>query len=177
MIIIEGTDCVGKTTLAKKIEAQAGLLYRHLSKPPDGFHPYYGYLPLMNRNFVCDRLWLSDIAYRQAEDTQCKITPFIRDMLIAQQTLLGAVQIVITCDRELLKQKYKPETEMYDVQTLLNANDAFSIMEMSGKLFGIDLRFRLTEAIPWVNDGMLEQIVRLHAKKQMDLIELFLQKQ
>ena len=165
MIIIEGTDCVGKTTLAKKIEAETGLLYRHLSRLPDGFNHYHDYLPLMHHNFVCDRLWLSDLAYRKAENKQCDITPFIRSMLIAQQTLIGTIQVVITCDQQLLAKRWN-SNQMYDLRTTSAANGAFRLYAMSPRSYSVDLHIHLTEENPWPDES---ETINLHKQLKQQL--------
>ena len=166
MIILEGADGVGKTTLAKKLESELGLTYRHLSRLPDQFHRYWDYLPLMNKRFICDRLWLSEYAYCYARDES--VDEKYRRLLIAQQSLLGAYTVVITRDSEL---RYQDKDEMYNKQIITRANIWF--LTANDRIYDIDYAIHCTESKPWPDDSDLNHIKEQWQMKQKLLKDIY----
>lgn len=68
IIIIEGIDGSGKTTLAKQLSAQTGYPIIHKSNPKDDVEKLRmmgEYLQLVrgNKNVIFDRCWYSEMAY------------------------------------------------------------------------------------------------------------------
>lgn len=167
MIVIEGADGVGKTTLAKQLEREIGLLYRHLSRLPDGFHRYRDYLPLFNKRFVCDRLWLSELAYCFArQETSCPCTPAHVRLLVAQMALHGAYHVVITADDSVIEDRYNSSGQMYDLPTILRANEWYS---MASELeYSIDHIIHITPTKPNILD-FVPIIIASHKERQNEL--------
>lgn len=71
MLIIEGSDCLGKTTLAKKIvdkvmEKGYPALYSHMGRPNESIFDFFlDYKKMINPCFVMDRFHLGGLAYHQ----------------------------------------------------------------------------------------------------------------
>lgn len=68
IIIIEGADGSGKTTLANKLSAQTGYPLIHMSQPKDAVEEQrmfieYKDLICQNKNIILDRCWYSEMAY------------------------------------------------------------------------------------------------------------------
>jgi uracil-DNA glycosylase family 4 len=66
LIVIEGPDGVGKTTLAKFITSETGFKYKKFSNPPNqdaAYKEYIDWLSSRQPNTVCDRSWLGEFAY------------------------------------------------------------------------------------------------------------------
>lgn len=68
IIIIEGIDGAGKTTLAEQISKQTGYTIVHRSKPNDEAEKLrmmgeYLQLVRSSRNIILDRCWYSEMAY------------------------------------------------------------------------------------------------------------------
>lgn len=68
IIIIEGTDGAGKTTLANKLAESTGFTYLHRSKPKDEEERKqalmdYGDMCHNARNIIVDRCWYSEMVY------------------------------------------------------------------------------------------------------------------
>ncbi len=124
MIIIEGADMTGKTSLCKDIELNAGLLYQHISKPPGSWPVPQGYIDLVNQHTVRDRFHLSDIAYKLATKNRLLLTAQTLDIIEAHLTMVGCFTVVITAEDCLLEQRFAKlqEREMYDLETILKAN-------------------------------------------------------
>lgn len=93
LIIIEGADKTGKTTLAKAIEKRFGYRYHH-SGPPKG-HPadeYIDFLLNLKRPTVCDRFHLGELVYGPMFRGKAGISPLelltIERVLRLKQTIL-----------------------------------------------------------------------------------------
>ncbi len=62
MIVLEGADGVGKTTLARAIAEALNLKVRHMSRPDDDFDHVSGYMSLVGKH-VQDRFHLGSVVY------------------------------------------------------------------------------------------------------------------
>ena len=135
MIIIEGTDLVGKTTLAKTLVKTlngsieeirragesighpvftaipgltASMRYQHLTVPPPGWDHRSDYLRMCDRNVVQDRLWLSEMAYGKVTRGHSIVSDDRFWSLEAKARAdFGAVTIVIIGRREQIEKEYK----------------------------------------------------------------------
>ena len=137
MIVIEGGDAVGKTTLARYlVELLNGIhnkphVYRHLGKLADTFDQYWDYLPLMHRFSVQDRLYASRCIYGSVAHNQRALTPEEYRLLDAHARTLGTVHVFLTADEELIRERCATEAEradtthrgLYDADTVLRVND------------------------------------------------------
>jgi uracil-DNA glycosylase family 4 len=66
LIVIEGPDGVGKTTIAKFIASESGFKYKKFSNPPNqdaAYKEYIDWLSSRQPNTVCDRSWLGEFVY------------------------------------------------------------------------------------------------------------------
>lgn len=131
MIVVEGTDNLGKTTLCnalvKEINAR-GLphVYTHFGKLSDSFDRVWDYLPHMNPCVVMDRFYMSRQAYGKALKNQ-------RTLNFEQYRLLDAwlrmhrgytVLVVASDDRlkdDWLGDRGKPELYTLDQAVKVNA--------------------------------------------------------
>jgi len=135
MLIVEGTDLVGKTTFCHKLldalnahpELGNAYQYQHLTRLPPGFHRYWGYLPRMGRNLVQDRFHDSEMAYCYGRDENCMLTEETYQLVQAQLDLLGAYKVVITATENLLEERFKRKhkDEMYTISVIQRANEWF----------------------------------------------------
>jgi len=173
MLIIEGTDHVGKTTLAKKLERRFsahGFVYQHLSRLTDGFDRYWGYLPLIRPRVVQDRLFLSEIAYASArgESSEATLPPEYLRLLNAHKHLVGGFTVLITCNDYLLTSRYAKEEnqehQMYKTPIVIAANKAF--MCLPAQLIEPGYHIHLTKDRPWPSEDQLEEIVQEYTRLQ-----------
>jgi len=95
MIIIDGPDHVGKTTLAKALANVLPITYRHLSKLHNRFDPYWDYVPMMDRCVLMDRFYDSRTAYGIALQNQLPLDTFHMDLLDAHAKLHGAIRVLV----------------------------------------------------------------------------------
>src|SRR5690349_732982 len=106
MLIIEGSDLVGKTTFCAKLLkmewAQTfGYTYQHLSKLSSGFNRLTGHLALARRRVIQDRFHLSDLAYRYALKEDQRLKPEEYRIIDGYLRGLGAYTVVVCADDEL----------------------------------------------------------------------------
>lgn len=125
IIIIDGCDLVGKTTLAKKLEAKTGLVYQHLSRLPDAFDRYWGYLDRMgDGRVVYDRFHMSEVAYARMRGDETPLTPERYRLVDAQLRLRGCVTVVVTAEESLIRARWGRD-EMYDLEQVVAVNRIF----------------------------------------------------
>jgi thymidylate kinase len=133
VIVIEGTDMMGKTTLAQQLWTHPALQERgyeiqHLSRLPHGHDRCWHYVQRMNQNAIFDRFYLSEIAYAEAREDTFK--PFSSEHLRwvhANAQIHGVYTILLLAEpaREVLEPRYR-DGEMYNLDVILKANIAFS---------------------------------------------------
>lgn len=135
MLILEGSDLVGKTTLAKQLtkrlwDARMPHVYSHFSRLPDAFDRYWGYVERASRDVVQDRYHMSEIAYgvgrgdlgRLGDNT---LTPERYRLVDAHIRAMGAYTVVLySSEPQLLRDRYEREQarEMYDIDLVLRVN-------------------------------------------------------
>jgi len=183
MIIIEGTDLVGKTRLCERLIAELNergkpVVYDHFGRLPKGWDYYWDYLGRMNRNVVMDRFTLSEVAYRYANKEPQNILPEDWRVLDAKLRLVGAVTVVVTAADSIIAREYdnRRDEEMFDLDVVLRANDAFAqlaegVGELS-KTFGqvdIDIVYRITHGggFPSSSDFLVKDIIQHWEKRQV----------
>jgi thymidylate kinase len=124
MIIIEGSDLVGKSILAWKLARHLDWSYQHLGRLPEGFDRLNGHLQLASPRLVQDRFHMSDIVYRRALCEEQKMTPEIYQAIDNQ---INAFTVVVVCNSdELLAERYAKRAELYPLDRVLKANDLYS---------------------------------------------------
>lgn len=127
MLIFEGADCVGKTTLANAAvyaiqEKGVPAVYQHMTKPPECFHRYYGYINLALTPVVKDRFHMSENIYCIARGEQPTIPAPVYKLLDAHFRLLGAYTVIIDAPDNVICQRLEESTdEMYSSDIVLKA--------------------------------------------------------
>lgn len=131
MIVIEGTDLMGKTTMAKSLWShprfqERGCEIQHLSRLPDGHDRCWHYVHRMNVNGIFDRFYLSEIAYANARGDAYK--PFTDEHLRwvhAHAMIHGVFTVMIVAEsKSVIEGRYNRE-EMYNLDTIWDANLEF----------------------------------------------------
>jgi|SRR3990172_8361247 len=119
MIIIEGTDCVGKTWLAKelvkRLNGDSSLStkrrnwhYSHLSSLSDNWDYYWDYARLIDGFTIMDRFYLSELAYRTVKtDRERRIHPHVVNLIEARLLLVGATTVIITAQEGLIRKLHE----------------------------------------------------------------------
>jgi len=191
MLIVEGTDLAGKTTLAKAIvkdlnDLGYGHVYQHLSRLPDSFDRYLGYIALAGAGQVRDRFHLSELAYTDAR-INCgsletwKTTAEQYRLLDGMLRQYGSYTVVLTVSHGMLVERFNADgDDMYDVDIITAANDSF--IDLSRQQFpsmdslhvDIDATYHLTRENPYVTQEQRNDIVRDYAHRQQAIEQMLL---
>lgn len=119
MIILEGPDRCGKTTVARILQRLLpGWSYRHHTKPPIKPYSYFGlFLADSVPNVIVDRLHWSELAYgntyRGGSELSYHEWRYLELMLLARQARI----IYLTDEIENIKERWNKD-EMFDVSGL-----------------------------------------------------------
>lgn len=175
MLIIEGTDLVGKTTLCKtlvdelnSLECLGGYDYRHLSRLPPLWDFYYSYVSRMSRRVVQDRFHDSELAYSYGRGEDSPLDEFLYSLVEAQIRLFGGYKVLITCDTHVLKERYKlRRDDMYNLDVITRANEWF--MDNKSRF---DCTFHLRQTDEYVHPLMIRAIVDNYAAQQARLTDI-----
>lgn len=174
MIIIEGSDLVGKTTLCgalvKRLRRE-GLIYSHFTRLPDEFNRYWGYIERMSSRIVQDRFHMSEPVYAKMRGDQTKLTHQMYRLIDAKTRLLGTVNVVVTAEDDLIKSRWR-EGEMYKIEQVYHANSLFKkcvMNEMDGYVMDVDIHIGCTVEKPYPDTLDIERIAALWMGRQMEL--------
>lgn len=149
MLIVEGPDMIGKTTLCEALIKRLNalgypLIPQHFGLLPKGWNYYADYLPFMNARTVMDRFILSEVVYGNVLRGSTQLDPETYRMLDAQLRLQGSVTVVIyATDEWLSKQivdKYAQRDEKFSPAQIMQVNRGFANLVNS----------EVTEHNPWV---------------------------
>lgn len=172
MLIIEGTDAVGKTVLAKKfVEELPDHVYRHLSRLTDSFDRFWGYVEHASSFAVQDRYHMSEIAYTFARAEQQVMPSLYYSWVDGFLRFKPAYTVVITADETVIRRRYEKLDQMYDVETVIRANTAFKrivIGQFPGYNCDFSYHIHLTEEEPWVTNADI-QIILKNYRQLMDV--------
>lgn len=132
MLVIEGPDNVGKTTLAKRICSEVGAQYTHMSRPPLGFDFFGGYKDIIRQNVpdrsaplvVQDRFHFGGVAYHE------NVLPMYRLQIVSSWVrALGGLIVLVhasNIDAYVAHLRRNPKNEMFDEDRLVSAAVRFN---------------------------------------------------
>ena len=173
MLILEGTDGVGKTTLCKKLldKFAGSYTYRHLSKLPLSWMFPGSYYPHISRYVVQDRFHMSELAYRYARDEPQVLTIEAYRYIDGWVRSVGGLTVVFTADEGWLTSRPKRE-EMHTAVQHMRADLAFR--DIASQMFAgyqcdVDLHFHLTD---YPSDWMIKIIEEHYYARQEALSEV-----
>lgn len=176
MIIVEGTDCVGKTTFCHQLvvalnerdELINSYTYAHLSRLPRGWNKYWSYEQRMCRRVVQDRFHASEIAYSIARGDEPLLDEFSYEFVDCKFRLLGGMHVLIVADEDAIRSRlsHKPD-EMYDADLIIRAQDAFMCMSREGAF-----DFTLDVGDMFVTFDQLEMVVERYVNRQCALHQI-----
>jgi len=135
MIVVEGTDLLGKTTLCHELvkrlnAAEMPHIYQHFSKLPECFDWAAHYFPFMTRMVVMDRFYMSRQAYGRTFENQYVLTDEEYRILDAALRLVGGFTIVcVADDDEFIRLQYADlptsRQEVYPLDGIVKVNGEF----------------------------------------------------
>lgn len=179
MIIIEGSDLVGKTSFAKallnhKALSSSGYIYKHFSRLPTSFDFCAGYMNNASKNSVQDRFHMSEPVYSLIRrESESALTPEKYRLVDAHLRLLGAYTVVITCKESLLSDRMRAD-EMYDLDQILQVNREFSSAvthdgPWRGYQMDWDCHIHCNENEPFPTDQNVEHVIGEYLFRQSQL--------
>lgn len=132
MIIVEGTDLTGKTTFCKKLvkylnAKEMPYTYQHLSRLPDSWDYYWGYVDRFSYHTVQDRYHDSEIAYSHARGDNTPLDEVTYRLIDSWLKHKGVMTVLIETRLPLLDERFKEQGDkMYDFAVIASARTWFS---------------------------------------------------
>lgn len=164
MLIVEGTDLVGKTTFCFKlidelVKRGYPYTYQHLSRLPECWDYYHSYLDKYTEASVADRFHDSELAYSYGRREKSPLDTTTYDLLNSKLRSMGIFKVVLRChSEEMLANRFKAreEEEMYRYSVVQTANNWFKATANSWRF---DEIINLTEETPFPTDDHVKYIV------------------
>lgn len=183
MIIIDGPDLVGKSSLCKKLINSPQLMHggytlAHLSRLPDSFDRFWSYTQRAIPTTVQDRFHMSEVMYAMMRGEPTVLTPEKYRLVDGMLRLRGALHVLVVMEdsdvgQAILRERYSQlrEREMYREQQVLLVNTLFcNVADRDGdfQCYQMDLDYVIRcgpdKLFPAESD--VSEILRLHAKRQ-----------
>ena len=185
MLIIEGSDLVGKTTFARKlVEYLNGLdvpvIYAHFGLLPASWNYYWDYLDHMNRRVVMDRFIMSEVVYGAACRGHSQIDASTYRLLDARIRLYNGVTVVMTAKPTFIEEQYTKhkDRETFQLDDVLAVNALYREIAARHRLrFGqeewvmdVDHWINVTDADHYACDANVERVANtwLERYNQLD---------
>lgn len=133
MLIFDGADFTGKTTMVlyatRYLQEQHGAAHMpmHLTRPPETFDYYRGYLDKISVETVWDRFHLSNLAYRSHDDHVSSMTPLKYELVDAALRQAGGFVVAVWAERDVIRERCaaRGNDTMYDLEHILRVNSTF----------------------------------------------------
>jgi len=127
MIIVEGPDSSGKTTLAKELASQFGLNYLKSPGPKTDYDWWMSVLTLPTdqlAKLICDRFLFSEFVYGPIVRGKIKLSPLEIDLVISM--LVTAEPLVVHCELHYNREYFDCRPQLLDWDTNLRAAAAYT---------------------------------------------------
>lgn len=166
MLIVEGPDGVGKTTLCKKLlKGLPGHVYAHFTRLPPGFDYHWGYADRASRRVVQDRFHMSELAYAKARGERPMLDRHGYQLIDARLRLLGAVTVVVTASAELVASRWD-NSQMYSLDATLAAAREYDRVLAECPWVDVDVVLRCDQGDPYVTDHAADAVLELYLERQ-----------
>jgi len=183
MLIIEGPDMVGKTTLIKVLQQRLTTLGypvipQHFGLLDDRWDFYGDYLKYVHATTIMDRFILSEVVYGLTLRNKSRISPEVYRLLDAHLRLNGSVTVVIRAEedwfRDWLDRKFDESREVFDKSGIININSAFhdvltplATSKFSKYAFDVDIVYVITndDLMPSNCENFIDRIVTLYLQR------------
>lgn len=181
MLIIEGPDNVGKTTLAKELlrrlwEEKRPYTYAHMGLLPPSWDFSWDYVSRMSRFIVQDRFHLGETVYgpllcgrnRIDKDTMRWIDGYLR--------LKGALVVIVSSTATRIESNWDPLREAFTLDQVLRVNHRYQEIADGTYRVGasVDLHVHVHDSDPYPaeNPHVIETILRRYCERQDTLDRL-----
>lgn len=168
MLIIEGTDLVGKSVLCNELIRRLWrlgypIVYQHFGILPNSWDYFEDYISFMNKRVCMDRFIMSEVVYGRICRSDSKINPTKYYELDGYLRVNQSVTVVIVADDNWLHQQYEQvnRKEYYDEEVILKANQGFiDIVDGKTKYFcDYDFVFKVTDEMPSSNNAFINSVI------------------
>lgn len=132
MIVLEGPDLVGKSSIANalfqnEVLQELGYIIAHFSRLPVGWR-WEWYADRASTRLIQDRFHMSEMMYAKLNGKDPCMTP--EQYRIVQETLVDwydLFTVVITASEDLIAERYTPRAaeEMFSLEQILDVNNAY----------------------------------------------------
>jgi len=172
MIIVEGPDLAGKTTLCERILEHMhrhGYPYvpRHLSRLPYCFL-WQHYYNLISPFVVQDRFHLSEIPYAKVRGDVPILDSWSYQIVDGWLKSVGAVQVVLIPTPEVLEARWRKD-EMYTLEQVQEVRANYLVMTNDRNVW-YDAIYEVTDPDKGPNEEFIEDLCEL-AMKRHDYVE------
>lgn len=179
MLIVEGTDGIGKTTLCQRLlcelQESRPYVYRHLSKLPVCWKWPGSYWEHIARHVVQDRFHMSEIVYRIVRNEQQRLTPEMYRLLDARLRLVGAFTVVIVASKDVIAREHEKRDNIHTLEQHYVADhkyrDIINYEGISTYNFKVDWDFTciVTNTYPAEDDTLCKLILSRYKQRQEEL--------
>lgn len=187
MLIIEGSDCVGKTTLCKRLIEELNaqgfpVIPQHFGKLENSWDFYWDYLKFVNNRVIMDRFIMSEVVYGDVIRYGVRIKPEWYRMIDAHVRLHGGVTVVVTMNSDMLKRKLEQDAargQMFSREQIIAVNEGFRQLVQRSKYQeyapDFDVQYEVSDdecTMPSSNDVFVNRIIKLYVERQRAWYEL-----
>jgi thymidylate kinase len=184
MLIVEGSDLVGKTTLCEELLRRLDAkkfphIMSHFGRLPDGWDYYWSYLPRISRYIVQDRFHMSEIVYRNARQEPSLLMPEVYRLLDAAVRKVGALTVVVTASEDVLLGQIETREEEHSPEQIMRANANFLQIVSEPHWFGYtpdwDIHYHVdaTSGFPSGDESLIDKILDAYCRRSRLLDGLF----
>jgi len=181
MLIIEGSDLVGKTTLIKEIckladEHDFPLIPQHFGLLPKSWDYLLDYLPYVIKHTAMDRFILSEVIYGETLRDGSRIDPFTFNALQLYLKSKKSMTVIIAAEPEFFKthvhKQMQYRDEVFKEEQICKVNDAFNSILVTREFndfvvnYDIACEVRNDRDFPSSNLEFVEEIVETYLKLQ-----------
>jgi len=167
-LLIEGSDCLGKTILAKKIVRKVSdlgvpVVYSWMTRPnEDKFDFFHAYKEMMNHCAVQDRLHLGGLAYHDG-----KISTHHLQVINSWIRSVGGIIVVLyAADTKWYKKRLEQDERdsILDIPAMCKGNEFFKLFATEGR-GDVDYSFNILpygfseDNVNYVSDYDIDELV------------------
>ena len=157
MLVIEGSDLVGKTSLIKALCDEAikrdfPMIPQHFGLLPDSWQFMQDYLPYINASTVMDRFILSELVYGSVLRENSRICLTDWNTLQGVMKAFGCLTVIVAAEpayfRKHVESQYAQRNEVFEVDQICAVNRAFlNIVDRLGAHGAYDVSYQCAHIV------------------------------